>query len=117
MKMLQEVKINNRKEVRKMKTSIALLTNLIISSTLFWGVPTAGSQELMLRVPAETTSYCHMKFPPISEESLFSGSPLLNESAGNSIDFYGSCDHDPLGVDEIRAQRELLMRGYFGNGD
>src|SRR5688572_23141422 len=63
MKMLQEVKINNGKEVRKMKTSIALLTNLIISSTLVWGVPTAGSQEVMLRVPAETTSYCHMKFP------------------------------------------------------
>jgi hypothetical protein len=104
-----------RKEVRQMK-SISLLTNLIISSTLFWGVPTVGSQELMLRVPAETTSYCHMKFPPVSEESLFSGNPALNESAGNSIDFYGSCDYDPLGLDEIRSQRQLLMRG-FADGD
>jgi hypothetical protein len=105
-----------RKEVRKMKT-ISLLTNLIISLTLFWGVPIVGSQELMLKVPAETTSYCHMKFPPISEESLFSGSPVLNESAGNSIDFYGSCDHDPLGLDEIRSQRQLLRRGYFADGE
>jgi hypothetical protein len=99
-----------------MKT-IALLTNLIISSTLFWGVPAVSSQEVMLRVPADMTSYCHMKFPPISEESLFSGSPVLNESAGNSIDFYGSCDHDPLGLDEIRAQKQLLMRGHFADGD
>jgi hypothetical protein len=101
----------NRKEVRQMK-SISLLTNLIISSTMFWGVPIVGSQELMLKVPAETTSYCHMKFPPISEESLFSGNPVLNESSGNSIDFYGSCEHDPLGLDEIRSQRQLLMRGF-----
>ena len=99
-----------------MKT-ISLLTNLIISSTLFWGVQTAGGQELMLNVPAETTSYCHMKFPPISEESLFSGNPVLNESAGSSIDFYGSCDHDPLGVDEFRSQRQLLLRGYFADGE
>ena len=100
-----------------MKKSISLVTNLIMSSTLFWGVATVESQEVNLRVPAETTSYCHMKFPPISEDSLFSGNPVLNESAGNSIDFYGSCDHDPLGIDEIRAQRELLMRGYFVDGD
>ena len=99
-----------------MKT-ISLLTNLIISSTLFWGVPIVGSQEVMLNVPAEITSYCHIKFPPISEESLFSGNPVLNESAGNSIDFYGSCDHDPLGVAEIRSQRQLLMRGYFADGE
>ena len=100
-----------------MKKSISLLINLIMSSTLFWGVPTVGSQEVIIRVPAETTSYCHMKFPPISEDSLFSGNPVLNESAGNSIDFYGSCDHDPLGLDEIRSQRQLHRRGYFADGE
>jgi hypothetical protein len=42
---------------------------------------------------------------------------VLNESAGNSIDFYGSCDRDPLGRDEIRAQRELRMRGYIADSD
>ena len=100
-----------------MKKSISLLTNLLTSSTLFWGVPPWSSREVNLRVPAETTSYCHMKFPLISEDLLFSGNPVLNESASNSIDFYGSCDRDPLGRDEIRAQRELLMRGYFADGD
>ena len=100
-----------------MKKSISLVTNLIMSSTLFWGVATVGSREVNLGVPAETTSYCHMKLPNISEDLLFSGNPVLNESAGNSIDFYRSCDHDPLGRDEIRAQRELLMRGYFADGD
>ena len=80
-----------------MKKSISLLTNLIMSSTLFWGVATVESQEVNLRVPAETTSYCHMKFPPISEDSLFSGHPVISESAGTGIDFYGSCDHEAVG--------------------
>ena len=100
-----------------MKKSISLLTNLLTSSTLFWGVPTVDGREVNLSIPAETTSYCHIKFPPISEDSLFSGNPVLNESAGNSIDFYGSCDRDPLGRDEIRAQRELRMRGYIADSD
>jgi hypothetical protein len=100
-----------------MKKSISLLTNLLTSSTLFWGVPTVEGREVNLSVPTETTSYCHIEFPLTSEDSLFSGNPLLNESAGNSIDSYRSCDRDSLGRDEIRAHRELLMRGYCAHGD
>jgi hypothetical protein len=74
-------------------------------------------REVNLSIPAETTSYCHIEFPLTSDDSLFSRNPVLNESASNSIDFYRSCDRDSLGRDEIRAQRELLMRGYFAHGD
>jgi hypothetical protein len=97
--------------------TISLLTNLLLSSTLFWGVPSAGGQEGVVKVPSDTTSYCHMKFPPISEDSLFSANPVLNESAGNTVDFYGSCDHDPLGADEIKAQRRVLRRGLYEDGE
>jgi hypothetical protein len=100
-----------------MKKSISLLTNLLTSSTLFWGVPTVEGREVNLSIPAETTSYCHIEFALTSDDSLFSRNPVLNESASNSIDFYRSCDRDSLGRDEIRAQRELLMRGYFAHGD
>jgi hypothetical protein len=112
--LLEELGSENqkRKEVRKMKRNISLLTNLLLSSTLFWGVPTAGGQEGVVRIPAETTSYCHMKFPTIREDTLFSVSPLLNESAGNTIDFYGSCDHDPLGADEIKPSGAFCDAGY-----
>jgi hypothetical protein len=100
-----------------MKKKISLLTNLLLSSTLFSGVPTADGQEGVVRIPAETTSYCHMKFPMIREDTLFSVDPRLNESAGNIIDFYGSCDHDPLGTDEIKAQRRVLRRGIYEDGE
>ena len=91
-----------------MKKKISLVTNLLLSSTLFWGVPSAGGQEEIVRVPADTTSYCHMKFPPIREDTLFSVDPLLNESAGNIVDFYASCHHDPLDIHEITAERRVL---------
>jgi hypothetical protein len=100
-----------------MKKSISLVTNLLMSSTLFVGVPSVGGQEGVLKVPSDMTSYCHMKFPPIREDTLFSVNPLLDESAGNIIDFYGSCDHDPLGADEIKAQRRVLRRGVYEDGE
>jgi hypothetical protein len=100
-----------------MKKTITLLRNLLLSSTLFVGVPSVGAQEEIVRVPADTTSYCNMKFPPIREETLFSVDPLLNERAGNIIDFYGSCDHDPLGADEVKAQRRVLRRGIYEDGE
>lgn len=97
-----------------MKRTVSLVTNLLLSSTLFWGVPAAGGQEHISKAPADLTRYCHMKFPPISEDTLFTSNPALNESAGNVIDFYGSCDHDPLGADEIATQRKLRTRSLGG---
>lgn len=105
-----------------MKKTISLLTNLLLASTLFWSVPSVngeivGGQELIVKVPVGDTGYCHMKFPPMREDSLSWEQPVLNEAAGNTIDFYGSCDHDPTGKDEIEAQRRLLLRGYFDDGE
>jgi hypothetical protein len=106
-----------------MTKTISLLTNLLLCSTLFWAVPTVGGEELasgtegIANPPADTTSYCHMKFPPMREETLSWSRPLLNEDAGNSIDFYGPCDHDPTGPDEVRAQRSVILQGVFGDSD
>ena len=96
-----------------MKKTLSLLSNLLLSSTLFWGVPTVGGEEigtgdaLAIRVPADTSSYCQMKFPPTREDALSWERSLLNENAGHIIVLYGPCDYDPLGRDEIRAQRAL----------
>jgi hypothetical protein len=53
-----------------------------------------------------TGSYCHLTFPAIREDTLASNRPVLKDpSEGDIIDFYGSCDHDPLGQNEIETQR------------
>ncbi|HZA56148.1 MAG TPA: hypothetical protein VE616_18035, partial [Candidatus Udaeobacter sp.] len=56
-------------------------------------------------------SYCHLTFPAIRENTLASDRPVLKDpSEGDIIDYYGSCDHDPLGADEIRSQKDQLQR-------
>ena len=92
-----------------MKKSISLLVNLLLSSTLFWGVPAAGGDEGTFKVPADTSTYCHMKFPPLRKDTLTWDQSVLEEGAGNIIDFYGPCDHDPMGQDEINVQRRALL--------
>jgi hypothetical protein len=104
-----------------MKRSVSLLSNLLVSSTLFWGVPMAYGEELgsgqVVRVPATDASYCHMKFPPIREDTLSWSRPVLDDSSTAFIDFYGPCDHDPLGNDEIKAQRRLKFGGTYGDSE
>jgi hypothetical protein len=58
-------------------------------------------------IPGAPVSYCHMKFPAIEEGTLGTHHPRLESgAAGDTIDYYGSCDHDPLGRDEV--QRQIL---------
>ncbi len=60
-------------------------------------------------------TYCHLKFPAIDRKTLASPTPaLLPASSGDIVDFYGPCDHDPLGYDEVCRQRmsHEADRGY-----
>ena len=99
-----------------MRKSISVLTNLLLSSTLFWGVPAVEADNVILKVPADAGSYCHQKFPAMREDTLSWDRPVL-DGATNTIDFYGPCDYDPLGVDEVRAQRRAYSRENFADGD
>jgi len=58
-------------------------------------------------------SYCHLTFPAMREETLSWDRPVLKDaSEGDIIDFYGPCDHDPLGKDEIESQRRQSADVY-----
>jgi hypothetical protein len=50
------------------------------------------------------TSYCHEKFPAIARNTLGNDQPELS-TKGGVIDFYGPCDENPLGQDQIQAQK------------
>ena len=100
-----------------MKKSVLLLGSLLLSSTLFWSVPGVEAEELISRVPAESTAYCHLKFPTMREDTLSMAQPILDPLAGSVVDFYGPCDYDPVGLDEIRVQRRMIIRGHFDDGD
>jgi hypothetical protein len=100
-----------------MKKAVSLLCNLLLSSTLFWGVPSVEAQEMISNIPSEITAYCHLKFPTMREDTLSWERPVLDPSTGNIVDFYGPCDYDPLGSEELRVQRRMLLRADFDDGD
>lgn len=92
-----------------MKKHISLLSNLLLSATLFWGAPVVAEELVEMEV-ADFGGYCHMKFPPMREHTLSWDKPELNADAEKSIDFYGPCDYDPTGRDEVNRQRAMLLR-------
>jgi hypothetical protein len=93
-----------------------LLSSLLLSSALLWGVPAVEATELVeTEVVDLEADYCHMKFAPMDEATLSWDRPELNAVAEKSIDFYGPCDYDPMGPDEIRTQRAILLRELYGD--
>jgi hypothetical protein len=51
-------------------------------------------------------TYCHLRFPAIDPKTLATKTPKLQDAkTGEIIDFYGPCDHDPLGFDEVCKQK------------
>jgi hypothetical protein len=100
-----------------MKRTKSLVTNLLLSSTLFWGAATVKADEPTVKTPLDLPGYCHMQFPEMRADTLAWDRPLLDEGSGNVIDFYGPCDHDPTGADEIRTQRRVMLQGFYGDGE
>jgi hypothetical protein len=88
-----------------MKKTISIVSNLLLSSTLFWGVAAVGADELASKESSDVSAYCNMKFPPMREGTLSWKQPVLDENAGKIIDFYGPCDYDPTGALEKAHQR------------
>ena len=82
-----------------------LLVGSVVTSS------TALSADGILLKEEMPRGYCHLQFPSIREETLSSAQPVLKDaSSGDRIDYYGSCDHDPLGNEEIASQRHMATR-------
>jgi hypothetical protein len=62
-----------------------------------------GAEGVLVKEEYVVGSYCHQKLAAIRESSLAGDHPVL--SAEETIDFYGPCDQDPLGKDQLTAQR------------
>jgi hypothetical protein len=100
-----------------MKKTTSLISNLFLSSTLFWGVTTVRADEPLVKTPLDLPGYCHMQFPEMRPDTLGWDRPVLDDGSGKLIDFYGSCDHDPTGPDAVKAQRRVMLRGFYGDGE
>lgn len=85
----------------------SILSVFLLAGILGWVGAASAQDGVLFKVALSTDSnYCYMKFPAIEEETLSWDRPVLTDpSAGDVIDYYGPCNHDPLGQNEIRAQQ------------
>ena len=104
----------NRKEVKKMQHVRLFLALLLVAGMLAYSTGAMSAEApkpkgvkpgvTVVAVLNKAGTYCHLKFPAISRSTLSSAKPELSTKAGE-IDFYGPCDHDPVGYDEVCKQR------------
>jgi hypothetical protein len=95
-----------------------LVTSLFLAAVLLAG--SLGASSSFAAAPGVISnqvltpgSYCHLTFPAIEEETLSWDRPVLKDpSEGDIIDYYGSCDHDPLGQDEITKQKRQAAEAF-----
>lgn len=91
----------------KALTASLLLVDMFSAMTF----PLWAAEGIISKVPDSTGTYCHLKFPAITEDTLFSDRPVLkNPSEGDIRDFYGPCNYDPSGKEEIQRQRKDHQR-------
>jgi hypothetical protein len=89
------------------------ITSWFLAGTLLFGSVAASSAlsaDGILLKEEMPGDYCHLQFPAIREETLSAIPELKDASSGDRIDYYGSCDHDPLGQDEIESQKKQITR-------
>jgi len=101
----------SRKEVNVMKITTSFFAALLLAGSLGVGSALAAADGVISNEVIIPGVYCHLTFPAIRDETLTWDRPVLQDpGSGDIINFYGPCDHDPLGKDEIESQKKQATR-------
>ncbi len=101
-----------------MKRINTLVGITLLGATLGLGAAPAGAVNGLLLKVEVFPGYCHLRIPPIEEQTLSWDHPVLQDaSTTDIIDFYGPCDHDPLGREEVQNQRSEKQSYDDDGGD
>ena len=96
-----------------MKSIKSVMNVLLLTGALGVGAVSARAETVISKDVFSNGSYCHTKFESIREDTLASHQPTLKD-VEDIVDFYGPCNHDPLGKEEIQAQK-IEMQHRFEN--
>ena len=89
-----------------MKRIESVLSALVLVGSLIASGAALADDGVVLKQEQTAGTYCHMKFPAIRRSSLGNDQAALNDSSSdNLVDFYGPCDENPTGKDQIQSQR------------
>jgi hypothetical protein len=92
------------KEVIKMNNMKLVVGLLFFGGVIGLSGTWARAEGVISKEVSSEGSYCHAKFETIRDETLASSQPVLKD-VDDIVDFYGACDHNPLGKKEIRDQK------------
>jgi hypothetical protein len=109
----QKTEISNRKREKHMIHLKELYSTLLLAGTfvILFSSPLWAAEGIISKVSDSSGTFCNLKFPAIKEETLTSDRPALKDPSENDIvDFYGPCDHDPLGKEEVQRQKGDIQR-------
>ena len=88
--------------LKALRIVLFLAGTLLLSSSLL-----GAAESIISKVSDSSGNYCHLKFPAIKGETLYWEHPVLKDPRdGDIVDFYGACNHDPLGNEEIVRQQD-----------
>jgi hypothetical protein len=99
------------KEVINMNNIKLLMSGVFLTGALGLSVVSARAETVISKDVLTDSSYCHSKFETIREDTLGSSEPVLKD-ADDIVDFYGACNHDPLGKEEIQSQKIEMQHRF-----
>ena len=84
--------------------NMKLVWVLFLGGVIGLGGTWARAEDVISKDVLTEGSYCHTKFESIREDTLASSQPVLKDT-DDIVDFYGPCNHDPVGKEEIQSQK------------
>jgi hypothetical protein len=106
-----------------MKIATTFLAALVFAGSVGAGSAFAAADGVLSDAPLSADGYCHLRFPVIDDNTLASSSPTLDPASDdNVIDFYGTCNENPTGANQVQEQKRQAQfrfgREYMdGGGD
>jgi hypothetical protein len=99
-----------------MKNSKTFLAALILFGSVAASGMALADDGVISKDVLTPRSYCHEKFPAMQARSLGTDDPTLKSAAsGDIIDFYGPCDENPTGQDQVQEQKLEQEHRMFAN--
>ena len=93
---------------------------LFIGIGLLFAGTAWSADSVVGKTPDATGKFCHLKFPAIREDTLYSDRPMVKDAgSGDIVDIYAPCGYDPLGKEEVARQqahrRHLLNHHLYSD--
>jgi len=100
--------------MNRTKATVSML--LLGGAIAFGGTPAHSAVNVISQTPLSDGAYCHTKFEAVRESTLDSSQPTLKD-VDDIVDFYGPCNHDPLGKEEIQEQKIEAQHRFTSSFD